>query len=52
MGTGGGEGLSLFPDRAPCTVAAEAWPPNVPVAGRRLRPLGITVIQNEAAPTT
>ena len=31
------------------TVAAEAWPPNVPVAGRRLLPLGITVIQNEAA---
>ena len=49
MGTGGGEALSLLPDRAPCTVAAEAWPPNVPVAGRRLRPLGITVIQNEAA---
>jgi SAM-dependent methyltransferase len=49
MGTGGGEALSLLPDRAPRTVAAEAWPPNVPVAGRRLRPLGIAVIQNEAA---
>lgn len=49
MGTGGGEVLSLLPDRAPRTVATEAWPPNVPVAGRRLRPLGITVIQNEGA---
>ncbi|HET7017517.1 MAG TPA: methyltransferase domain-containing protein [Streptosporangiaceae bacterium] len=49
MGTGGGEALSLLPDRAPRTVATEAWPPNVPVAGRRLRPLGIAVIQNEAA---
>ena len=49
MGTGGGEALSLLPDRAPCTVAAEAWPPTVPRAGRRLRPLGIPVIQNEAA---
>jgi len=49
MGTGGGEGLSRLPDRAPRTVATEAWPPNVPVAGRRLLPLGIPVIQNEAA---
>ena len=49
MGTGGGEILSALPDRAPHTVAAEAWPPNVPVAGRRLRPLGIPVIQNEGA---
>jgi len=49
MGTGGGEVLSRFRDRAPCTVAAEAWAPNVPLAARRLRPLGIPVIQNEAA---
>ena len=49
MGTGGGEALSRLADRAPCTVAIEAWPPNVPVAGRRLRPLGIPVLQNEAA---
>ncbi len=49
MGTGGGEILSGLPDRAPRTVAAEAWPPNVPVAGRRLRPLGIPVIQDEPA---
>jgi len=49
MGTGGGETLSGLPDRAPLTVAAEAWPPNVPVAGRRLLPLGVPVIQDEAA---
>jgi SAM-dependent methyltransferase len=49
MGTGGGEALSGLPDRAPRTIATEAWPPNVPVAGRCLRPLGIAVIQNEAA---
>ena len=48
MGTGGGEALAQLPDRAPRTVATEAWPPNVPVAGRRLLPLGIPVIQNEA----
>lgn len=49
MGTGGGEALSALPDRAPRTIATEAWPPNVPVAGRRLLPLGIPVIQDEAA---
>jgi SAM-dependent methyltransferase len=49
MGTGGGEALSELPDRAPRTVATEAWPPNVPVAARRLLPLGIPVIHNEAA---
>jgi SAM-dependent methyltransferase len=49
MGTGGGEALSRLSARAERTVAAEAWPPNVPVAGRRLLPLGIPVIQNEGA---
>jgi SAM-dependent methyltransferase len=49
MGTGGGEALSGLPDRAPRTIAAEAWPPNVAVAGRRLLPLGVPVIQDEAA---
>jgi len=49
MGTGGGEALSGLPDRAPHTIAAEAWPPNVAVAGRRLLPLGVPVIQDEAA---
>ena len=49
MGTGGGEELSRLPDRAPRTIATEAWPPNVPLAARRLLPLGIPVIQNEGA---
>jgi SAM-dependent methyltransferase len=49
MGTGGGEALSRLAARARRTVATEAWPPNVPVAGRRLLPLGIPVIQNEGA---
>lgn len=49
MGTGGGEALSRLPHRAAHTVATEAWPPNVPLAARRLLPLGIRVIQNEAA---
>ncbi len=49
MGTGGGEVLSRLPTRADRTVATEAWPPNVLVAGQRLPPLGIPVIQNEAA---
>jgi SAM-dependent methyltransferase len=49
MGTGGGEALSGLPARAPRTIATEAWPPNLPVAGRRLLPLGVPVIQDEAA---
>jgi SAM-dependent methyltransferase len=50
MGTGGGERLSRLPSRAPRTVATEAWPPNVPVAAERLRPVGIPVVQDEGAP--
>lgn len=49
MGTGGGEALSQLPHRAPRTVATEGWPPNVPLAARRLLPLGIPVIRSEAA---
>lgn len=49
MGTGGGEFLSRLAVRSPRTVATEGWPPNVPVAGRRLRPLGIPVVQDEGA---
>jgi hypothetical protein len=45
MGTGGGELfaelLAGYPGRA---VATEAWPPNVPVAARRLAPLGVLVL--------
>jgi SAM-dependent methyltransferase len=49
LGTGGGEVLSRLPHRAAFTVATEAWPPNVPVAARRLRVLGIPVVWDEAA---
>jgi SAM-dependent methyltransferase len=50
MGTGGGELLSRLAPRPRRTVATEGWPPNVPVAARRLRPLGIAVVQDEGAP--
>jgi SAM-dependent methyltransferase len=50
MGTGGGEWLSRLPYRPPRTVATEGWPPNVPVAQARLRPLGIEVVAVEGAP--
>lgn len=48
MGTGGGEWLS---ERRPAarTVATESWPPNVPVAAARLRPLGVVVVRDEGA---
>jgi SAM-dependent methyltransferase len=36
--------------RPPRTVATESWPPNVDLAGARLRPLGITVVRDEGAP--
>ncbi len=50
MGTGGGERLARISPRPQLTVATEAWPPNVPVAAARLRPLGIAVVQDEGAP--
>jgi hypothetical protein len=50
MGTGGGEQLAQYARRPALTVASESWPPNVPVAARRLRPLGVSVVQTEAAP--
>lgn len=49
MGTGGGEWLSRLAPRPARTVATEAWPPNVPVAARRLRAAGIWVVQDEGA---
>jgi SAM-dependent methyltransferase len=49
MGTGGGERLSRVSRRPQQTVATEAWPPNVPVAAARLRPLGIAVVQDDGA---
>ncbi|MGH3301794.1 MAG: class I SAM-dependent methyltransferase [Streptosporangiaceae bacterium] len=50
MGTGGGERLSRLTPRPQRTIATEGWPPNVPVAAARLRPLGIPVVQDEGAP--
>lgn len=50
MGTGGGEWLAAFSPRPGCTVATEAWPPNVPVAAGRLAPLGIYLVRVEPAP--
>jgi SAM-dependent methyltransferase len=49
MGTGGGERLAALGHRPPRTVATEGWPPNVPTAARRLRPLGVAVVQDEGA---
>lgn len=49
MGTGGGERLSELSPRPFHTVATEAWPPNVPLAASRLRPLGIPVVWDEGA---
>src|SRR5215831_6297306 len=54
LGTGGGEQLAglceRIATRPPLTVATESWPPNVPVAARRLAPLGIPVVHAEGAP--
>jgi SAM-dependent methyltransferase len=50
QGTGGGEVLAAIEPRPARTVATESWPPNVPVAAGRLHPLGIPVIQCDAAP--
>lgn len=50
MGTGGGEWLAGRPYRPPRTVATEGWPPNVPVARRRLRPLGVDVVAAGGGP--
>ncbi|GLZ80329.1 hypothetical protein Afil01_51360 [Actinorhabdospora filicis] len=52
LGTGGGEWLSrlLAPARPPLVVATEGWAPNVPVAAKRLRPVGVPVVWVDAAP--
>jgi hypothetical protein len=50
MGTGGGERLSRLPARPAFTVTTESWAPNVPVAARRLHPLGISLVHTEGAP--
>lgn len=54
LGTGGGEQLAGFCERVGArprlTVATESWPSNVPLAARRLAPLGIQVVHVEGAP--
>ena len=50
LGTGGGEWLSGLRRRPPRTVATEPWKPNVAVARSRLEPLGVSVVEVEAAP--
>ena len=50
LDTGGGEWLAALPGRPARTVATESWPPNVDLAGARLRPLGVTVVRTAAAP--
>lgn len=43
MGTGGGEFLSSLKPLPDVVAATEGWQPNVPVATKRLVPLGVTV---------
>jgi len=50
LGTGGGEFLSRVMPRPPLLVATEGYMPNVPVAARRLVPLGIRVVAYEGSP--
>ncbi|MDP4511696.1 class I SAM-dependent methyltransferase [Nonomuraea turcica] len=45
LGTGGGELLASFAPLPPRTVATEGYAPNVPVARRRLEPLGVEVTE-------
>ncbi len=45
MGTGGGELLSTLHPLPLESYATEGYPPNVPVAGDRLRKLGVEVVQ-------
>jgi SAM-dependent methyltransferase len=47
MGTGGGEFLSSLQPLPEVTTATESYPPNVPVARKRLGPLGVSVVEVE-----
>jgi SAM-dependent methyltransferase len=47
MGTGGGEFLASLQPLPSRTYATEAYPPNVPIAQKRLAPLGVTVVEVE-----
>jgi len=44
MGTGGGENFSKLEPFPKHTVATEGWLPNVPVARKKLEPLGVKVV--------
>lgn len=50
LGTGGGEFLSSLVSLPHLSIATEAYLPNVPVADRRLGPLGVKVVAVEGAP--
>ena len=45
MGTGGGEFLSMLQPFPPTIYATEGYAPNVPIAQKKLEPLGITVVE-------
>ncbi len=45
LGTGGGEFLSSLAPLPPGSRATEGWPPNVPVARRRLAALAVDVVE-------
>ncbi|HDR8180794.1 TPA: class I SAM-dependent methyltransferase [Bacillus thuringiensis] len=45
MGTGGGEFLSMLQPFPPTIYATEGYTPNVPIARKKLEPLGVTVIE-------
>lgn len=47
MGTGGGELLSYFQPFPPIVKATEGYKPNVPIAKKRLEPLGVSVYEIE-----
>lgn len=48
MDTGGGEVLASLSPLPPYTVAVEGWQPNIPIAGKRLRPLRVPVLGGTA----
>lgn len=45
MGTGGGEFLSLLQPFPPTIYATEGYAPNVPIARKKLEPLGVAVVE-------
>ncbi|MCU5706603.1 class I SAM-dependent methyltransferase [Bacillus wiedmannii] len=45
MGTGGGEFLSMLQPFSSTIFATEGYAPNVPIARKKLEPLGVTVIE-------